>query len=332
MIGLMAAELSWVQPDWLARAHTWIRSHVEPTGEIEQPHVYWWSTVLRVPTADGNLWFKACHPSHGFEPALTLELAELRPERVIELLAVDLERGWMITADAGLRLRELLTAADDLVRWEEFLPLYADVQLAAAPRAERLLALGVPDERLAGIPRRLERVLEDRSVLLVDREDGLDESQYGQLLASLPEVERLCRELESYGIPETVQHDDLHDGNVFVRDGRYVLFDWGDSCISHPFHTLAVTLRAAAWRFDVEPGHRTIARMRDTYLEPFGGYGSRSELLDAFAIAYRTGTIARSLSWHRAVLAYPELEPEDSDSVPYGLKLFLNNGPIGTWQ
>jgi Ser/Thr protein kinase RdoA (MazF antagonist) len=28
-------------------------------------------------------------------------------------------------------------------------------------------------------------------------------------------------------VDRTLQHDDLHDGNVFVRDGRYLFFDWG---------------------------------------------------------------------------------------------------------
>ena len=326
------AELLWTRPDWLATAVAWIRERVEVTGEIEQPHVYWWSTVLRVPTADGDIWFKACHPSHGFEPALTLELASLRPERLVDVLAVDLERGWMLTADAGTRLRELLGSADDLARWEEVLPLYADIQLVTADVVNRLLELGVPDDRLTGLPARFERVLGDRDVLLTDREDGLDQGQHQRLLASVPEVERLSAELAAAGMPETLQHDDLHDGNVFVREDDYVLFDWGDSCVSHPFHTLAVTLRAAAWRFRLEPGDTRLERMRDAYLEPFGGYGSRAELLAAFAVAYRLGTIARALSWYRAVEAVPGLEPTDSDSVPYGLKLFLKNGPIGTWQ
>jgi Phosphotransferase enzyme family len=324
-------DLLWTQPDWLAEAEAWIRESVDVIGEIEQPHVRWWSTVLRVPTADGVVWFKACHPSHDFEPALTLELAWLRPGRVIEVIAADVERGWMITADAGLRFRELL-ASPVLVRWEEFLPLYADVQLAASDRAEHLLGLGAPDERLARLPMDFEHVLADRKVLLVDREDGLDDGQHERLIASVPEVVRLCGELAAYGIPETVQHDDLHDGNVFVRDGDYLVFDWGDSCISHPFHSLVVTLRATAWRFELAPGDPQLERMRDAYLEPFSSYGSRSDLLAAFALAYRLGTIGRALSWHRAVEAFPEIEPEESDSVPYGLKLFLENGPIGTWQ
>jgi hypothetical protein len=33
---------------------------------------------------------------------------------------------------------------------------------------------------------------------------------------------------------------------VLVGDGRAVVFDWGDACVSHPFLVLAMTLRFAA--------------------------------------------------------------------------------------
>jgi Phosphotransferase enzyme family len=325
--------LLWEQPDWRAEAEAWIRARVDVRGEIEQPHVRWWSTVLRVPTADDVAWFKAAHPLHSSEPALTLELARLRPDLLVEVLDVDLERSWMLTRDAGTRLRELIGSHGDLRRWEQVLPSYAELQLAAAPLAERLVAFGVPDERLARVPARFEGLVEDRDVLVVDREDGLSEAQYAELRATVPLVERMCRELAAFGIPETVQHDDLHDGNVFLRDGRYLVFDWGDSCVSHPFHTLVVMLRAAAAMHDVEPADPLLERIRDAYLEPFGAYGGGSELLDAFSLAYRIGTIGRALAWYRSVEAgIPDLDPDDRDSIPYGMKLFLANGPIGTWK
>ena len=52
----------------------------------------------------------------------------------------------------------------------------------------------------------------------------------------------MCGESRSHGVPETIQHDDLHDGQVYVRNGSYRLLDWGDACVSHPFFTMAVTL------------------------------------------------------------------------------------------
>ena len=46
---------AFTRPEWLAEATAWIRERVAVTGEIEQFHVRWWSTVLRVPTAAGDL-------------------------------------------------------------------------------------------------------------------------------------------------------------------------------------------------------------------------------------------------------------------------------------
>ena len=189
----------------------------------------------------------------------------------------------------------------------------------------------MPDERLAVLPTHFRNVLTDRAVLLVDREDGLDEDQHERLLASVPEVEHFCEELAAVGILETVQHDDLHDGNVFVRDGDYVVFDWGDSCISHPFHSLVVALRAAAWRFELAPAMRgsngcamrTWSRSPCTAPAP-----SCSRPLPPHTGSGRSPAHSRGI----AVQAFPEIEPEQSDSVPYGLRLFLENGPIGTWQ
>ncbi len=63
----------------------------------------------------------------------------------------------------------------------------------------------------------------------------------------MPRVEATCRELVAYVIPETIQHDDLHDGQVFVSERALSHFDWGDSCVSHPFHSLTVILRMIAW-------------------------------------------------------------------------------------
>jgi Phosphotransferase enzyme family len=326
-------DLIWTRPEWLAEAVEWIRERVEVTGEIEQPHVRWWSTVLRVPTADGDVWFKASTPINAFEPALTAELARVRPELITELVDADDERGWMLTRDAGVRLRELMGSAEDLVRWEEALPLYAELQLAVAPQAERLLEIGVPDERLAGFAGRFELLLANREAVMLGHEDGITEEEYARLHASVLEVARLSGELAAYGIPETIQHDDLHDGNVFVRDGRYVFFDWGDSCVTHPFHTLVVTLRAIAYRHGLEPGSPVLLRLRDAYLEPFSGFGRHSELVTASDLALRVGTIGRAHAWHRSLQSIePELRSEEADSVPYGLKLFLQNGPIGTWQ
>ena len=319
--------MRWLDPSWRAEAEEWIRERVDVTSSIEQPHVYPWSTVLRVSTAEGPLWFKATMPEiHGFEPRLTEILAEACPDRVTELVEIDIGRAWMLMRDAGTRLREREPSDPGL--WEAILPRYAELQIAVTPRADELLALGVPDMRAAGIPHKVEALLEDDRALMLGESDELSRDQCDELRRRLPELRALVEELEAFGIAATIQHDDLHDGQVFVQDGHLRILDWGDSCISHPFHTLTVTLRALAWRYGIDPGSVQLLRLRDAYLEPFGAPAAAADL------AYRTGTLARALAWHRYVSAAApgERDPEDAESVPYGVRLYLEAGPIGTWQ
>jgi Ser/Thr protein kinase RdoA (MazF antagonist) len=42
-----------------------------------------------------------------------------------------------------------------------------------------------------------------------------------------PDVAGWADRLDEYGIAPSLNHDDFHDGNVFLRDGQYVFFDWG---------------------------------------------------------------------------------------------------------
>src|SRR5699024_831574 len=93
-----------------------------------------------------------------------------------------------------------------LGRWLAVLPRYADLQIAVAGRVDEVLELGVPDLRLASLP-----AAYDALVAQVDVDP--------RFVGAGPQVRSLCERLAALGVPETVQHDDLHDGQVFVRDG-----------------------------------------------------------------------------------------------------------------
>ena len=130
-------------------------------------------------------------------------------------------------------------------------------------------------------------------------------------LASAPELDdlvaqgvhdlRLDRipELAAFGIPETIQHDDLHDGNVFAGPDGYRIFDWGDSVASHPFCSLVVGLRGIAFRFDLGENDPDIERLRDAYLAGFAEYVSPDLLRRAAALAKPVGMLSRAWSWWR---------------------------------
>ena len=314
----------WTEPDWLESVHAWIRSQLErlglePAGEIEQPHVRPWSTVLRVPTDDGDVWFKANMPTQAFEVAVVETLAARRPDLVPTLLATDLQRGWMLQGDGGTRLREILEETGDFDVWIEILPLYAELQMDVAADRDRLLAAGVPDRLLASLPGQFEEVLADAEAL-----ETLTQDERRRLAALAPRIEAECRDLADYGLPETIQHDDLHDGQVFVRDGRFLFFDWGDACVSHPFYTLVVTLAVLAYRLDLHHDASELDRFRDAYLEPWTRSRPRRELEQAYPLAYRLGVLCRGLTWRSVVAVLPQpLRDDEADAVPERMRMLL---------
>lgn len=328
----------WEDAAWLREVRAWLDGRfadlgLEQTGPALQPHVPWWSTVLRVPTSAGTLWFKAAR-DRGVEARLTALLHDTEPECTAELLATEPDRGWMLTRDAGTRLREHATGTDQLRCWEELLPRYAALQVRLADRVEELLTLGVPDLRTDSLGRRARVMAADEEMLRTAPEDALTEAELAELRDhGLRELDRLSTELADRGIPDSLQHDDLHDENTFWRDRAYVFFDWGDACVSHPFHTLVVTLRALAYRLGLEPGSPPLVRLRDAYLEPWEASGTRAELVATAELARRTGTLQRALAWYATVLAMPrQRRAEEQDSVPYGARLFLRDADWGAWS
>jgi hypothetical protein len=289
------------------------------SGPIEQPHVRPWSTVLRIPTEGGDVWFKANMPTQAFEVSVVESLAARRPDLVPPLLASDRARGWMLQGDGGTRLREILEETCDFQVWLKILPLYAELQMDVAAERDRLLAAGVPDRLLASLPSQFEEVLTDVEAL-----ETLTLDEPRRLAALAPRIEAECRELAGYGLPETIQHDDLHDGQVFVRDGRFLFFDWGDACVSHPFYTLVVTLAVLAYRLELDHDAPELDRFRDAYLEPWTRFRPRRELEQAYPLAFRLGVLCRGLTWRSVIAVLPRpLRDDEADAVPERMRMLL---------
>ena len=216
-----------------------------------------WSTVWRLAVGREILWLKHCKGAWAFEPGLTAALATRWPDRVPDVVAHDDEQAWLLTRDAG---RQLL---DDPEPWPQVMRLYAELQQGEVAHAEEHVAAGVPDLRLAALPERYAQLLEE-----VDDE---------RLRRFEPRFAELCAELAARGVPETIQHDDLHQFNVYVRGGRPRILVWGDSSVGHPYFSLVATLR-----------HVDDVGITRTFLDAWGGDE------DTLALALRVGRIAHA--------------------------------------
>jgi hypothetical protein len=278
----------WTDPAFLEAAHAWIRDRCAVIGPIEQPHLRPWATALRVPTADGVLWFKACVEALAHEIAL-LELLE--HESLPRVIAADASRGWMLLDDAGQQVYE---RADADEHWETFVAAYARLQIDVAPFADELVQAGVPDARTPALLAAFERVVD---------EEGL------ALRGVLPSLRAHADRLDSLDVPHSAQHDDVHLWNVFLRDGRYVFLDWGDACVSHPLLSLGVPLAHAPARLQT--------RIRDAFLEPWTSFARRDELVAAAESALVLASVTAVLKWSRIHYGLaPEVRPAYDESLP----------------
>jgi hypothetical protein len=253
-------------------AKRWALEHVEAVGPADLVHEKPWSRVWRVPLAGGDAaWLKACAPVQRFEPILTWSLQRRWPNRVVDVLAHDNEHAWMLLGDGGTPVGAFGNAPD---AWAVALPLYAELQRGEVEHTAEHLATGVTDRRLGLLPGLYEDML--------GRDLPLDPEEVDALRRFAPEFAHLCGDLAAAGIPDTVQHDDLHLGNVYAKDGRIRVLDWGDTSIAHPFFSLA---RGP----DVWPDE-----LRAAYLEPWGG-----GLEETLALALRVGAFAYAFGFLR---------------------------------
>jgi hypothetical protein len=261
----------------------WIRGRVEPTGAIEVVHDRPWARVVRVPTPDRVVWFKACAPVQAFEPRLSAQLFRRWPDRVAEVLGHDDARAWLLLMDAG---RPIGAFGNPPESWLTALPRYAELQRGETAHVGDHLQHGVPDLRLHTLP--------ERYADLVERDLPLDDHEVTRMRRFTRRFGRLCEDLSAHGVPETIQHDDLHMGNLYARGRNTRILDWGDSSISHPFASLVVTFRFLEERNGMSPSDPWFERLRDTYLEPWG-----TGLREAFTLAMRVGSIAHAVAWLR---------------------------------
>jgi hypothetical protein len=277
------AQTPWEDPAWRSAALEWLERELATLG-LSETGERWvrlrpWSVIIRV-CAERPVWFKATSPGSAFEPALAEALARWVPEHVLTPYAVDTARGWSLLPDGGALLRAQTL---DVRHWEEVLVQYGDLQRTLVPRVEELVRLGVPDARV--LPRLFDSIVQ--TVEGADRE---------RLSAFRPRLVEWCAELDGFGIAATLDHADLHDGQILVAGpGRYTFFDWGDANIAHPFCSLLVAIDRAAEQL----GPDVVPRLEDAYLEPWTAEHPRAELRRAATLARRLSHLTRAGSWGR---------------------------------
>ncbi|MET1058702.1 MAG: aminoglycoside phosphotransferase family protein [Nocardioides sp.] len=294
----------WTAPSFVEEATAWSAAAAAEhglalTGEWEQPHARPWSSAIRLETDGGRLWFKVNGPGTAHEAALTGVLAAVVPDLVPEVLALDAGRGWSLMRDAGPVLRSVAEADRRWDHWHTVVAAYARGQRGLADHRGALLDTGASEVSPATLPQLARDLLEKLAARPVE-DGGLDRDQAARLAALLPAYDGWCAELAASGVPASVNHDDLHDGNICWNGGGPRIIDWGDAVLGHPFGTLLTTLNSIAWQAGCEIDDPRVVAVRDAYLDEFADVGSPDDRARWTLLARRTGCVSRALSYVRA--------------------------------
>jgi hypothetical protein len=320
----------WTSPPFLDEVTAWVataaRGHgVRLTGEREQPRARPWSTVVRFGSTAGDLWFKVNAAGTAHEGRLVGVLSGLEPELVPPVLAVDDDRGWSLTADAGPVLRSVAEPDRLWEAWEELLPRYAEAQLRLSSHLAALLATGIPAHTADTLPQDIRGLVAELATVPVEA-GGLGEEDQDRLAELLPAYDGWCRELAGSGLPDTIQHDDLHSANICWPGPAAAtarLIDWGDASVGVPLGTMLCTLNSVAHHAGCRIDDPRVVRLRDAYLEPFTVLSERSRLVEHVALTRRTGCVTRALSYRRSLLGEPVATHRELDFPVRGWLLEL---------
>lgn len=294
----------WARVGWLDEASDWIEQQLSflgymKLGPIEQVIARRWSSILRVTTSAGRVYFKAASPIFSHESSLTASLANLYSNNIPTILATNDKHGWMLMKDMGQNLAETLWEKRNNAHYDKFISLFSQLQIDAINYIGLFEDCGCPNLRLDKFPTLFNALLADESALLLEQEKGLAKKELAFFRDFEPRLRDICEELASYSIPETLHHDDFYVGNVSLNKQNYIFFDWAECGIAHPFLSLFTFFKYARLTSGVD--QEVLFHWRNVYLEPWTQYGSKEQLIKAFQLAQKLGILCRAFTWHKVV-------------------------------
>jgi Phosphotransferase enzyme family len=264
-----------------------------------------WSTVWKLESPTGRYYLKAAAPGFDVEAPLLATLCRWQPASIVELIAADITRGWMLTRDAGRMLHD--TMFDDQLagraQLRSILLTYAGLQVACQQH-------GAPA---------FKNMLEDRSPLAMSKSftasvandailstGGATPEELHQRSRWLERADDLCRELASLNLPLTLEHGDLHTSNIMIAsNGTPRIADWGDACWTTPLHGLAMCLYDVAGRHKIQHDDPWFEQLIEDHVSAWRNAGSTCDFRRALEIVRALAPVSGVLQWSRGIDRMP---------------------------
>lgn len=295
----------WASEAFADELRTWLEGALDGLGselvELEPVHQRPWSTVWRARASDGTVYWAKQNCAHqSFEAALLVALDRLAPDRVVPVVAADLERGLHLVPDQGPVFAETV-AGDDVDAWCRVAAEAMHLQRELAGHERELGSAGARLLR----PTHAAAYVSGRSASLValpeDDPRRMEPEVAARLEGLLPTVERWGAELDGLGLGVNLVHNDLHANNVFATPAGMRFFDFGDALLTHPLTALFIPLNVLLHRFEAGPDDPRVRRVADAGIEVWSDVVPSTRLRRALPAALHLGRLARAESWLRVV-------------------------------
>ena len=299
-----SATMPFSQPKGFEDSFAWMHSVLEElaipiVGEPQQVKNAYVSTVFRCPTAQEDVYLKILPPVFVRETQITARLVEWGITRLPEILAMDSERGLMLTRDmGGCNLTDCCT----IDKLSVVVQTVAKFQLAAADIIDSAVPWPFYDWRMRTLTDQMDALFDQAPRFLDDSPYTMSASERAQLRQKLPEWKQLCEDIQKVPVPDTIDHGDLRPGNIRVVSDGFILYDWAWSAITHPF--ISITGFLGVLRKSLSEDDRKY--LRDAYLDFFTGHASRQELRLLFDLVTAVSplvAVAADGEWLRAIRA-----------------------------
>jgi hypothetical protein len=319
-----ASRPSWAHRGWYDSATRWIENELEHlglsmAGKPTQLRAWERSFLMRVPTRQGDFYFKALPAMFAHEPKLTAALSARYPGKFPDVAALDRDRHWMLMRDYG---SITLSKVPEIETWEDALREFARLQMELSADSAQLLKYGLPARPLYWLSDQFEAMLEDTEGLASPYK-GLSAHEIRQLVEMAPRLAEMCQQLGTYKIPTSLEHGDLWAENIAVTPSGFLYADWSDSSLAHPFFSMLLVYSEEGQDLPKVPAAHD--RLRNAYLEPWQSVEPMDRLIEAFNLAQVVGALHAALGYYSYILPGMAARWEMENMLPYYLRLALRN-------
>ncbi|MGC2367771.1 MAG: phosphotransferase [Candidatus Sulfotelmatobacter sp.] len=271
---------------WLSELRDWTAQIIRPlglelTGPLRQYNASPAFNLIRFETTGLAVWFKAVGEPNLREFPITMNLAELFPMFIPEVLATKPEwNGWLSREVDGKNLGE----TRDLALWEQTGAGLARLQIQSIPESESILRLGAHDLRFNALLSAIEPFFDVVGRLMDEQPKTppaiLSRAELSLLRVLVDDALTLLADLR---IPNTLGHLDLNPGNILVSAHGCIFLDWAEAYVGFPLFSFEYLLEHFRRQNEIGADHRS--RMFDAYTTPCRQAWSNDRMTDALTLA-----------------------------------------------